>query len=94
MHKEFIDEMVDTLVRSGAVPEQSRGLAEAAMSSYWQDRIADVWSISDVKQINPNLTDEQCRQVLDVALHGFNPDVGINNTELAMLIESLLSGVD
>jgi hypothetical protein len=94
MHQEFIDGMVDTLVQSGAVPEESRELAETAMSSYWQDRIADVWSISDVKAVNPDLTDEQCRQVLDVALHGFNPDMGINNTELAMLIEVLLSGGD
>lgn len=40
--------------------------------------IASIWSIEDVKQERPDLTDEQCMEVLEQCEHKHDAEIGIN----------------
>ena len=42
------------------------------------DEIAIVWHIDDVKEVRPDLTDEQCRAVLRQADESHDATIGIN----------------
>ncbi len=42
------------------------------------DEIAIVWHIDDVKEVRPDLTDEQCRAVLRQADERHDATIGIN----------------
>ncbi len=42
------------------------------------DEIAIVWRIDDVKEVRPDLTDEQCRAVLRQADESHDATIGIN----------------
>jgi len=41
-------------------------------------RIAIFWGIDDVKSVRPDLTDDQCMQVLDRCEHEHDAGIGIN----------------
>jgi hypothetical protein len=41
-------------------------------------RSALFWGIDDVKSVRPDLTDEQCEQVLDRCEHKHDASIGIN----------------
>ncbi len=43
-----------------------------------QDCIAILWHIDDVKNVRPELTDDQCREVLRQCDHYHNAEIGIN----------------
>lgn len=42
------------------------------------DEITIVWGIDDVKSIAEDLTDDQCREVLQMAKNNHDANVGIN----------------
>jgi len=41
-------------------------------------QIAIVWSIEDVQEVRPDLTEDQCWQVLQFAKRGHDAECGIN----------------
>ena len=47
-------------------------------TSSQQDSITITWHIDDVKEIRPDLTDDQCRKVLQASKRHHNAEIGIN----------------
>lgn len=47
------------------------------------DSIAVIWTVDDVKSVRPDLTDEQCRQVLAAVDHNHDASLGITWETLA-----------
>lgn len=43
-----------------------------------KNQIEIIWSIDDVKHVRPDLTDKQCREVLEKVDHYHDPDVGVS----------------
>ncbi len=86
--------------RDGAGPSRSNAIAQAdaaianarlvdASSPVSDDEIAIVWHIDDVKEIRPDLTDEQAREVLQQAERRHDASVGINWDVLAIHADDL-----
>ncbi len=56
------------------------------------DQITLVWHIDDVKEVRPDLTDEQCRAVLRQADESHDATVGINWEVLETHADDLFPG--
>jgi hypothetical protein len=71
--------------------EGRRAIAEARAlaSTEFADEITISWHIDDVREIRPDLTDEQCREVLQQAEHRHDASVGINWDVLAIHADDL-----
>jgi hypothetical protein len=59
------DRMGKVLVQSGVVPEDRRAEAEAALKLAWRGKIALSWSVDDVLDACPGLTEEEAEEVLE-----------------------------
>lgn len=77
MHDHEIMAMTNALVHSGVVPLDKQDDAVAVLRQHWADKIAHVWCIDDVKGERPDLTEEQCKEVLEQVLHDVDAEVGI-----------------
>lgn len=77
MFDHVIIPMVNALVHSGVVPVEKEDDAVAVLQQYWADKIAHVWCIDDVKGERPDLTEEQCKQVLEQVDQDLDSTVGI-----------------
>lgn len=42
------------------------------------DEILIKWNIDDVKELRPDLTDQECREVLHKVEHYYDADIGIS----------------
>lgn len=51
---------------------------ERTASDDTQDRIVLTWHIDDVREVRPDLTDEQCREVLRQCERRHDAGIGIN----------------
>ncbi len=58
------------------------------------DSIQITWHINDVKSIRPDLTDEQCSQVLTFAKRHHDSTIGINWHVLESIAETLHGELD
>ena len=52
--------------------------AQKPAPSPMPDQIAVSWHIDDVREVRPDLTDDQCREVLAQAKHRHDAEIGIN----------------
>jgi hypothetical protein len=52
-------------------------------------QIAIIWSVKDVLGVRPDLTDEQCMQVLKRVQSAHDPDVGITWNTLSITANDL-----
>lgn len=77
MYDHEIMAMTNALVHSGVVPVDKQADAEAVLRQHWAGKIAHVWCIDDVKGERPDLTEEQCKEVLEQVLHDVDAEVGI-----------------
>jgi hypothetical protein len=79
--------------KSNAIAQADAAIANArlvdASSPVSDDEIAITWHIDDVKEIRPDLTDEQCREVLQQADRRHDASVGINWDVLAIHADDL-----
>lgn len=59
-----------------------------------QDSINISWHIDDIKSVNSDLTDDQCRKILGYLLDNYDSSVGINwdviKTTIDIYIERLM----
>ena len=70
MYTYQIREMVDALIEdANVIHERDRQAAIDTLQEYWSDRIASTWCIEDVQTLDPELTDEQAREVLKDVQH-------------------------
>jgi hypothetical protein len=53
------------------------------------DEITIVWGIDDVRSIAEDLTDDQCREVLQMAKNNHDANVGINWEVLEQYVEEV-----
>jgi hypothetical protein len=61
----------------------------AVLKEYWKDRIASIWTIEDVAEVSPGITDEDAMAVLDAALDNHDANIGINWDVLRFHAENL-----
>ena len=65
------------------------------LTEHWQETlaaggcIAIIWSIQDVKTMRPDLTDEQCMDVLETVEHWHDASVGVRWDTLEIWAEEL-----
>lgn len=88
MYQDYIEGMTDSLVDAGIIAAQNKALIAECLANYWSDKIADIWVIADVKSLNPDLSDDQCVEILDTAIHSFDASVGINWDVLQGLVDT------
>ena len=75
--------MVDTLVAKKLLAASDRAKAVKALQECWQDKIAVVWAVDDVKEAashdgaEEDPSDDVCRQVLAEALANHDANNGI-----------------
>ena len=53
------------------------------------DEISITWCVEDVKSLDENLTDDECRQVLQMALRNHDATIGVNWDVLQCHIDEL-----
>ena len=82
---EFTDDEMSWLEEGRRAIANARALASTELA----DEIAITWHIDDVKEIRPDLTDEQCREVLQQADRRHDASVGINWDVLAIHADDL-----
>ncbi|NJM68156.1 MAG: hypothetical protein HC851_22040 [Acaryochloris sp. RU_4_1] len=88
MRAHNIEGTAQALVVAGVItPDQLQG-AISAIESYWQNAIAIIWEIEDVRLLNPSLTDDECREVLAIADSNHDANYGINWEVLDASIQS------
>jgi hypothetical protein len=81
----FTDDEMSWLEEGQRAIAEARALASTELA----DEIAISWHIDDVREIRPDLTDEQCREVLQQAERRHDASVGINWDVLAIHAEDL-----
>ena len=54
-----------------------------------QGYIVVLWHINDVKELRPDLSDEQCRKVLQQCEHDHDANIGINWDVISFHAENL-----
>ena len=74
--------MIDTQQPFELTPELERLLAKSG----W---IASLWHIDDVQELRPDLTFEQCSEVLQQCLNPHNAEIGINWDVIRMHADDL-----
>jgi len=93
MHDHNITGMADAIRQRLDVDETGLTL-EDVLREYWQDMIADVWDVTDVEaqaiETGVELTNEQCREVLQHMLNKFDANVGINWTVIDCTIDEIV----
>ena len=74
-----------------SISELEEKIKEIATEEFYnqETQIANVWSIEDVKCDRPDLTDEECLDVLQVVLDEHDANIGINWTVLQYYEEKL-----
>ena len=82
---EFTDDEMSWLEEGQRAIANARALASTELA----DEIAISWHIDDVREIRPDLTDEQCREVLQQAERRHDASVGINWEVLAIHADDL-----
>src|SRR5579885_2725461 len=70
--------MAEYLERAGLFPPERKQDAERVLRAYWSDRIAVTWTVEDVLDVCPGLTDEEAMHVLEHALAEHDASVGVN----------------
>ena len=78
MYAYQIREMVDALKDAGVLSEGCSKSAIDTLHAYWRNSIASTWSIEDVQTLDPDLTDEQAREILYDVQHKKDASIGIN----------------
>ena len=78
--EQFTDQLVSIIE---AINDGKSGGTGVDFEGRWQietkgDSIHSTWHIEDVKEIARDLTDEQCRKVLELAEYNHDADVGIS----------------
>ncbi|MGP8268402.1 MAG: hypothetical protein ACLQOQ_20885 [Beijerinckiaceae bacterium] len=81
----FTDDEMSWLEEGQRAIANARALASTELA----DEIAISWHIDDVREIRPDLTDEQCREVLQQAERRHDASVGINWEVLAIHADDL-----
>ena len=56
----------------------------------FNESFACMWTWDDLKRINPKLTDEQCRKVIQRLYDEWNCRIGLNEDMVEMMIDSVL----
>ena len=82
---EFTDDEMSWLEEGRRAIANARALA----ATEFAEEIAISWHIDDVREIRPDLTDEQCREVLQQAERRHDASVGINWEVLAIHADDL-----
>lgn len=68
---------------------------EAALESYWQNRIAITWSTEDViscaeENNNAEITEEEARDILESVCHSHDASIGINWDTIKFAVDDKL----
>lgn len=58
--------------------------------AYMTKQIQITWTVDDVKEVCPELSDEQAERVLMIAAQEHNPEIGINFSVLESIAEGLV----
>lgn len=78
MDERQIAEMVKSLTNAGLVPPERKEDAKVVLAAYWTDQIALTWTVNDVLDVCPGLTEEEARHVLWEARHKHDASIGVN----------------
>lgn len=62
---------------------------EAILSSYWKDKIAEVWHTEDVAEVAPGISADDAMAVLTAVLDNHDANIGINWDVLRFHTENL-----
>jgi len=90
MYRFEIQEQLELLKDAGLIKESDISKAiEVLQEKYWNDKIAILWNTEDVRSLDENLTEEQAKAVLDIAVDRFDANLGINWDALEYYISEL-----
>jgi hypothetical protein len=78
MHEHQISEMVESLTKAGLVQPERKKEAEAVLSTCWADKMALTWTVGDVLDVCPGLSEEEARHVLKHVLLEHDASIGVN----------------
>lgn len=93
MYHYHLREMVVKLIEAGLVDLDTAHQAKEVLASYWEDKIASVWSVEDVEMVAEErgrpITRKFARRVLKYAHEEHNAEVGINWAVLETIMDEL-----
>lgn len=83
MNKYDIEYQVDALIKAGFIPKgQKKKACQVLKEECWTDKIADVWSIEEVKERAEEngitITDDEARDILVQLDDDYDANDGIN----------------
>jgi len=92
MHEHHIKEMTKRVLEvSNQLFDTSEQEVDDALKSYWDDKIASVWTITDVMcradELELCFNDQEAKEILDTVLMRLDACVGINWEVLGTYIE-------
>lgn len=85
-----IAEIVKALVDGEVLRKSDSGTAEAMLAVRLRNYLVRYWHIDDVKEIAPNISDEDARTVLAHVDETHDANIGINWDVLEAAVESLI----
>jgi hypothetical protein len=82
MHKHYIEEMADEVAKIG-LNSRNYEILKITLEKYWEDKIADVWTIADVQERASDLeieeiSEENAKEILKLAFDSFDAELGLN----------------
>lgn len=91
--KDMAELVVSKLFPNSPTKEILTKTVEEILQEYWKDKIADVWTIEDVRSVGEDedtpLTDEEAGEVLRLLLDNHDASVGINWDSIRYTIKTL-----
>ena len=77
MMQHHLTYMATKLVEDGIITHEQRDAAVASLAWYWSDKIAVSWSVTDIMDCDPELSEAQAYMVLE-KLSRHDAAIGIN----------------
>ena len=83
MHSFQIKEMADAVAVSLKLKDDAKQAVEDALTEYWYDKIAIVWTTEDVRSCKADISDEDAVAALQKVLKDHDASIGVRWDHLA-----------